>query len=352
LQQWAPDLPAVQYATTPDGVRLAYAVAGEGAQVVCLPFHFNHLLRRWRNTLWIRGLADHFRVVHYDSRGQGLSARGLTRVTTAAFRADLETILEASGFDRFAMVAYGGFAHVALRYAIDQPERITALVLICSSESFEGWSPAAHHGIAEENWDLFLDLQTKNLRPEIANLFQGFIRASASQQDYLRMVAAFIADPDVRNLLARVHVPTLLLHSLDQHWLPPAEGAKVAGKIPGARIIFTDGDVEPDERQAVPAIVDFLKGNALPAKIGPVPSSQITSSAPLSSRQVEVLSLIAEGKRTQEIAQELVLSKRTIERHIADIYARIGARNRSEATAFVLTRPDVLDGGKHPASIR
>jgi pimeloyl-ACP methyl ester carboxylesterase/DNA-binding CsgD family transcriptional regulator len=352
LQQQLRELPAVQYATTPDGMRLAYAVAGAGPEVLYLPFHFNHVLHRWRDMLWVRGMAAHFRVAHYDSRGQGLSSRGLTGVTTAGFRADMETIVEASGFDRFAMVAYGGFGHVALRYTIDHPERVTALVLICSSESFEDWSPAAHHGVAEENWDLFIDLQTKSFAPEIAALFQAFIRASTSQQDYLQMVTAFIADPNVSDLLSRIHVPTLLVHSLDQHWLPPAEGAKVAEKIPGARIIFTDGDVEPDVRQAVPAIVEFLKGSTVSTKIGPPPSGQVTSPAPLSRRQMEVLRLIAEGKRTQEIAQELVLSTRTIERHISDIYARIGARNRSEATAFSLTRPDILAGGKHPTSIR
>jgi DNA-binding NarL/FixJ family response regulator len=51
---------------------------------------------------------------------------------------------------------------------------------------------------------------------------------------------------------------------------------------------------------------------------------------------VEVLRLIAEGKTNREIAQDLVLSERTVQRHIADIYVKIGARNRSEATAFVL----------------
>ena len=58
--------------------------------------------------------------------------------------------------------------------------------------------------------------------------------------------------------------------------------------------------------------------------------------ANLTKRQVEVLRLIAEGKTNREIAQDLVLSERTVQRHIADIYVKIGARNRSEATAFVL----------------
>jgi DNA-binding CsgD family transcriptional regulator len=56
----------------------------------------------------------------------------------------------------------------------------------------------------------------------------------------------------------------------------------------------------------------------------------------LSERQVQVLRLVALGRTSREIADELVLSERTVERHVADVYAKIGARNRSEATAFAL----------------
>ena len=56
----------------------------------------------------------------------------------------------------------------------------------------------------------------------------------------------------------------------------------------------------------------------------------------LSERQLEVLRLVAQGKTNREIAGALVLSERTVQRHIADIYAKIGARNRAEATAIAL----------------
>ena len=61
-------------------------------------------------------------------------------------------------------------------------------------------------------------------------------------------------------------------------------------------------------------------------------------SGPLSRRQSEVLRLIAAGKTNREIAAELVLSERTVQRHIADIYLKINVRNRSEATAYALSR--------------
>lgn len=56
----------------------------------------------------------------------------------------------------------------------------------------------------------------------------------------------------------------------------------------------------------------------------------------LTRREQEVLRLISRGRSTREISEELVLSQRTSARHITNIYAKIGARNRVEATAFAL----------------
>ncbi|MCH7737872.1 MAG: AAA family ATPase [Chloroflexi bacterium] len=56
----------------------------------------------------------------------------------------------------------------------------------------------------------------------------------------------------------------------------------------------------------------------------------------LTQREVEVLSLIAHGKTNREIAIELVLSERTVQRHISNIYSKIQVRNRAEATTFAL----------------
>jgi DNA-binding CsgD family transcriptional regulator len=64
------------------------------------------------------------------------------------------------------------------------------------------------------------------------------------------------------------------------------------------------------------------------------------SSGGLTDRQMEVLRLIAAGRTSRELADALVLSERTIERHIADIYRKIGARNRAEATTWLFSQPD------------
>jgi ATP/maltotriose-dependent transcriptional regulator MalT len=58
--------------------------------------------------------------------------------------------------------------------------------------------------------------------------------------------------------------------------------------------------------------------------------------AGLSAREFEVLQLLAGGHSNQQIAEALVLSVRTVERHINHIYAKLNLHSRTQATAFVL----------------
>lgn len=56
----------------------------------------------------------------------------------------------------------------------------------------------------------------------------------------------------------------------------------------------------------------------------------------LSPREIEVLRLLASGESNGEIAQRLGISTNTIERHVANIYRKIDARGRADATAYAL----------------
>jgi ATP/maltotriose-dependent transcriptional regulator MalT len=71
----------------------------------------------------------------------------------------------------------------------------------------------------------------------------------------------------------------------------------------------------------------------------PIVSEEPTNPAGLSSREIDVLALIASGRSNQEIADELFLSVRTVERHISTIYDKLGAHGkaaRATATAYAL----------------
>jgi DNA-binding NarL/FixJ family response regulator len=54
----------------------------------------------------------------------------------------------------------------------------------------------------------------------------------------------------------------------------------------------------------------------------------------LSAREVEVLLLVAKGRSNQQVADELVLSPKTVARHISNIFNKTGVSNRSAATAY------------------
>jgi ATP/maltotriose-dependent transcriptional regulator MalT len=70
----------------------------------------------------------------------------------------------------------------------------------------------------------------------------------------------------------------------------------------------------------------------------------IDSIAELSRRETEVLGLLAAGLSNQEIAERLVLSIRTVQRHIENIYTKTGARGRAAAAVFAITHGLVPPG--------
>jgi DNA-binding NarL/FixJ family response regulator len=70
--------------------------------------------------------------------------------------------------------------------------------------------------------------------------------------------------------------------------------------------------------------------------IDAVTAAEGVAPAVLTQREAEVLRLIVAGNSTQEMAATLVLSTRTVERHIANLYTKLGARNRADATAYAL----------------
>jgi DNA-binding NarL/FixJ family response regulator len=59
---------------------------------------------------------------------------------------------------------------------------------------------------------------------------------------------------------------------------------------------------------------------------------------PLSPRELEVVKLIAEGLTSEEIAEQLVISKKTVDRHRANMLEKLGMRNRVELTRYAIRR--------------
>jgi DNA-binding NarL/FixJ family response regulator len=86
-----------------------------------------------------------------------------------------------------------------------------------------------------------------------------------------------------------------------------------------------NGGVDPEAARAVVAAAHGASG-----------SIRRAHPAGLTDRQVEVLRLIAEGLSNREIATRLVVSPRTAEHHVQDIYLKIGTSSRAAAALFAV----------------
>jgi DNA-binding NarL/FixJ family response regulator len=89
-------------------------------------------------------------------------------------------------------------------------------------------------------------------------------------------------------------------------------------------------------RSALDAITAYCPEAGSPPGVATVPEMGRPQFGGLSCREMEVLRLLAAGHSNHQIAHALCLSPRTVQRHVANIYLKIGAHCRAEATAYAL----------------
>jgi pimeloyl-ACP methyl ester carboxylesterase/DNA-binding CsgD family transcriptional regulator len=329
--------PPVQYVTTSDGHSIAYAVSGEGRPMVWMPHFFSHIELYWNQQTfirsWLEALAGRFRLIQYDGRGQGMSRRGLSEDHSLVDQMhDLEAVVDRLGLERFVLNSVGWSGHVAVRYAVANPSRVEALVLeACPIVGYISVNSALEP-LAGRDWERFIHSIAAQGQPDSVSASVSRLRQSVNQNDYL-IIARSAAESNIEGLLPRLETPTLVIHPRDFISLGPEEAMELAGSIPNAQLTFTDGATAPgDASQGLKAIEDFLAG--LVADENRVVSQESGGAEGLSPREVEVLRLLASGRSNQQIADELVISLNTANRHVSNIYAKTGAANRAEATGY------------------
>ncbi len=342
--------PPVQYVTTTDGINIAYTVAGSGRPFVFMPWPFSNVSLIWQTQFGrplLEGLAQRFRVIQYDSRGQGMSTRGLSEYHSMDdYLVDLETVVDRLSLDQFVLYGAPFFCHVAVRYAAAHPDRVDALVLGDASVD-HAWG--GYEDIARRDWEFYLHTIASAFSLHGAPRELAYWRASLNQEDGLKMQRIGAAS-SIRDILPSVGTPTLILNSRrltpDAPESPLAnEGRALAALMPDARLILFDGfgsylhSQGREPPAAVQAIKDFL--NSLgPGKDRMERSGHRLREGPnlattrLSPREVEVLRLVVEGKSNREIAEQLVISERTVINHLSHIFIKTGAENRAGATAY------------------
>jgi DNA-binding NarL/FixJ family response regulator len=120
-------------------------------------------------------------------------------------------------------------------------------------------------------------------------------------------------------------------HELDS----PYEVARVRALIGDALRRLGDDEGARMELHAARAVFQRLGAAPALAAIEERSASGPTRArAGLTGREIQVLSLIAAGKSNRQIASQLVLSERTVARHVSNIFTKLGVSSRAAATAF------------------
>ena len=114
----------IRFCRSADGVRLAFAIHGSGPPLVVVSCWLSHLQYDWQSPVWrhfLDQLGDIATVIRYDERGFGMSDWNVDDFSIEARVGDLEAVLEATGFEQFALLGMSGGSGVAMAYAIAHP---------------------------------------------------------------------------------------------------------------------------------------------------------------------------------------------------------------------------------------
>jgi pimeloyl-ACP methyl ester carboxylesterase/DNA-binding winged helix-turn-helix (wHTH) protein len=249
----------IRYCTTNDGVRLAYATSGSGPPLVKASNWLTHLDFEWGSPIWRHWYAElsrHHRLVRYDERGNGMSQRDVADVSFDTWVRDLETVVDAAGLDRFALLGISRGGSIAIAYTVKHPERVTHLVLYGAfaagvnrygtPQQLE--AKRAFTSLVRLGWGLnnpafcrtFTCRFIPEATPEHEQWFDELQRVSTSPENAARLMERD-GDIDVRPLLSQVRTPTIVIHCDHDHVVVPERGRQLAAGIPGARYISLPG---------------------------------------------------------------------------------------------------------------
>jgi pimeloyl-ACP methyl ester carboxylesterase/DNA-binding SARP family transcriptional activator len=250
-----PALHEVQFCRTSDGVRIAYASVGDGPPLVWAAHWLSHLAYSWESPIWrhwTEEFAKDHSFVHYDERGNGLSDWDNPTFSVDAFVRDLEAVVDALGFDRFALIGSSKGGATAMAYAARHPERVSHLILYGAfAQGWRVWGNDAEierreaivtlvrQGWAQDN-PAFRQILTSLLMPDATieemGSFNDLQRMSASAENAARLQQSS-GVANVLDLLPGIVAPTLVLHCREEAAMPFAQGRLIASRIPRARFV-------------------------------------------------------------------------------------------------------------------
>lgn len=278
----SPSPPETMYARSGD-VNIAYQVIGDAPlDLVFVMGWVSHLEYFWREPSFARflmRLASFSRLILFDKRGTGLSDRvPIHQLPTLEQRMDdVRAVMDAVGSERAALCGVSEGGPMCSLFAATYPEKTSALVMIGTyakriRDDEYPWGPTAEQReqffeVMRKQWGgpVGIDERAPSVAndPKFREWWATYLRMGASPGAAVALTQ-MNAEIDVRNVLASIRVPSLVIHRTDDQCLKVAEGRFVAERIPGAKFVeFPGQDHLPfvgDQDAILDAMEEFLTG--------------------------------------------------------------------------------------------
>jgi pimeloyl-ACP methyl ester carboxylesterase/DNA-binding CsgD family transcriptional regulator len=343
---------SIRYLKTRDGVRLAWAALGQGPTLVKAANWLSHLTYDlespvWRH--WIEFLSQHFRLVRYDERGSGMSDWEVADLLPARWGEDLEAVIEASDpGEQFVVLGMSQGAAAAITYAVSHPERISHLILYGGYS--KGWAhrpesdgyrryraivDLVHLGWGKDNpafRQLFAAQFVPGATPDQFTWFNELCRRTTTPEIATRLLEAR-GNLNVRDLVPRVRVPTLVLHARHDEIVPFEAGKQLAAEIPNAEFVSLDSrnHILLADEPAWPHFKDaVLEFTGHPRAAG----AEDPLLATLSVRERQILAAVVSGQSNSQIGAALFVSEKTVRNSLTKIFEKLGVHTRTQAAVL------------------
>ena len=345
--------PRLAYGRSADDVQIAYTDVGSGPPLVMLPnLPFSNCLAQWRVPFLREAyerLASHHRVIEFDGRGTGRSDRDIDALSLDTMLLDLEAVLGHASIDSCALYASYISCATAIAYAARHPERVTSLILFGGSargrDAIGAPETTALLSLIERDWDVFISSALQSWLGWDAGesgRIETEVARTATTPDVARAVISMAADLDVSDELATVTAPVLVFHRRGVRQISLEVSEALVATVPNGQLCVLEGSSAAlffeDADEVLRVMLDFMGSRSTghpsdPSRRAPV---RRPGGHGLTAREIDVLALLAKGETNAEIAARLGLSINTVERHVTNLYRKIDARGRADATAFAV----------------
>jgi class 3 adenylate cyclase len=268
------------------GTALAYQVVGasSGPDLLLAPGSVTHLEVLWqepRVERFLMRLASFSRLIVMDPRGLGLSDRVTEAPTLDDRVGDLLSVLDAVGSQRAALFGNADTGPPCIAAAVEHPERVSHLIL-CGTWARSSRDDDYPFGWTDEDWSAFeryvreewgrSESQREEALPRADEAFRSWyatlLRQGASPRAIL-LLAEMSRAVDVRPLLPRIAVPTLVMHRAGDRVVEVENGRYLADRIADARWVELEGDDFVMWAGDVDGIADEVEEFLTGRRIGP-----------------------------------------------------------------------------------